>query len=70
MDDYGVTMNHKHKYEISTRWFHLFQEAPGVISPEPCWVLFYDCYAIYDTSLIRLLWTAIKEYKDDKHLAM
>jgi len=53
---------------ISTRWFMLFQEAPGVISKDPCWVLFYDCYGIYDTSLIRLLWTAIKEYKDDRHL--
>jgi len=53
---------------ISTRWFMLFQEAPGVISKDPCWVLFYDCYGVFDTSLIRLLWTAIKEYKDDRHL--
>jgi len=53
---------------ISTRWFMLFQEVPGVISKDTCWVLFYDCYGVFDTSLIRLLWTAIKEYKEDQHL--
>ena len=61
-------MNNKQKYTISTRWFLLFQEAPGVISKDTCWVLFYDCYGVFDTSLIRLLWKAIKEYKEDQHL--
>jgi hypothetical protein len=56
---------------FSNKWFTLFLEKPGVISaPEdgPLWILFYDCYMVCDTSLLRLLWKAVKEYKDDIHL--
>lgn len=56
---------------FNNKWFSLFLEKSGVISPEeagPIWVLIYDCYMVCDHSLIKLLWTAIKEYKDDTHL--
>lgn len=56
---------------FKNKWFSLFLEEAGVISPEgdgPIWVLMYDCYMICDHSLFKLLWTAAKEYKDDRHL--
>ena len=61
----------KAKTVFNNKWFTLCLEAPGVISPEedgPIWVLVYDSYMVCDHSLIKLLWTAAKEYKHDKHL--
>lgn len=67
----GVTMsNHKHFTLFNNRWFTLFREQAGVISKNPCWVLFYDCYGHYNESLIKLLVEAATEHKHDKHLAM
>jgi hypothetical protein len=58
------------KYQIKTRWFTLFQEAPGVISPRSCWVLFYSSHGHFNESLLKLLWEAFTEFKNDKHLVM
>lgn len=58
-------------FDINTRWFRLFREDPGVISREedgPLWIIFYDCYMHSNHSLLRLLWEAVKEYKNDRHL--
>ena len=63
--------NSKVRTIFDNKWFSLFLEAPGVISPEengPIWVLIYDAYMHCDHSLIKLLWTAAKEYKNDRHL--
>ena len=46
----------------------LFRERAGVISTGPCWVCIYDCYLHADENLLRLLWSVITEYKNDKHL--
>lgn len=54
---------------FNNRWFYLFREEAGVISEGPCWVLFYDIYAHYNESLIKLLIQAVREYKHDNHLA-
>lgn len=65
-----MSTNHKHFTLFQNRWFSLFREEAGVISEEPCWVLFYDCYGHFNTSLIKLLWEAATEYMDDRHLVM
>lgn len=46
----------------------LFREKPGVISPGPCWVCFYDCYMHCNESLFWLLVEVVLEYKHDRHL--
>ena len=58
-------------FDINTPWFRLFREDPGVISCKedgPLWILFYDCYMHDNHSLLKLLWEAAKEYKNDRHL--
>lgn len=58
-------------YLFRNKYFSLFREIPGVISPEedgPIWILIYDCYMHSNHSLIKLLWEAIKEYKRDQYL--
>lgn len=65
-----MTTEKKYNTLFNNRWFSLFREKAGVISEEPCWVLFYDVYAHYNTSLFRLLVQVVREYKNDSHLAM
>lgn len=50
------------------KYMRFFKEKPGVISPNSCWVCFYDCYMHADESLIKLLYSIITEFKHDKHL--
>jgi hypothetical protein len=58
------------KYNFNNRFFSIHLEDPGIISPGPCWVLFYGMYAHYNASLFGLLWEVITEFKSDKHLVM
>ena len=63
--------NSKPYYLFQNRWFTLFLEEPGVISPMedgPIWVLFYDCYMHCNHSLVKLLAEAAREYRNDRHL--
>ena len=57
---------------ISSRWFGLGLERPGVITPPNkgyCWVLFYgECYMICNTSLLGLLWELVRQYKNDSQI--
>lgn len=58
-------------YLFRNQWFTLFLEDAGVISPEEdgrIWVLFYDSHMHCNHSLLKLLWEAAREYKDDRHL--
>jgi hypothetical protein len=48
--------------------FLIFRERAGVISPGPCWVCIYDSYMHCDESLLRLMWSVMTEYRDDRHL--
>ena len=59
------------KYLFDNKWFSLFREKPGVISPPedgPIWIIFYDCYMQTDHSLLGLLWQLITEHHSDHHL--
>jgi len=58
------------QYTIKNRFFTLFREKAGVISPGHCWVLFYGCYGHYNPSLTKLFWEVLTEFRNDRHLAM
>jgi hypothetical protein len=57
------------KFKIRNRFFSLHREEAGVIGEDPCWVLFYGCYAHYG-SFPRIIWEVLTEFASDKHLAM
>ena len=57
------------KYQVRNRYFSLHREDGGVISKEPCWVLFYGCWGHYG-SIPEILREVLTEFKHDKHLVM
>lgn len=47
----------------------LVREKPGIVAPHAVWVFLDEHGYVYiDSSLLRLLWTVITEWRQDKHL--
>lgn len=55
-------------YLFKNKYFTLFLELPGIISPDYCWVIIYSGYMHTNESLFRLLVEVITEFKSDKHI--
>lgn len=52
----------------SENYFLIFKEKSGVISEDPCWVIFKDGYMYCHDTLPQVLWQFVTEYKHDKHI--
>jgi len=48
--------------------FGIHWSPPDEISREGTWVIFYECWMYADGSLIKTIWQAITNWKDDRHL--
>ena len=46
----------------------IFKEKAGVISEEPTWICFHNCYMYTHSTLFGLLITIITEWKQDKNM--
>lgn len=47
----------------------IWREKAGVLSEEPCWVALHGCYLYTADTLLGLLWLAVTEWNNDRHLA-
>lgn len=45
---------------------HIYKEKAGVISEDPCWCCFRDCYFYTGDTLFQLLRCIVKYWKDDR----
>ena len=46
----------------------LIHDPGGMISEGPIWILFEDCYMYTDSSLVRLVWIVLTQWRHDRHL--
>ena len=54
--------------KISIPRIVLMKEKPGVISPNSCWVLIYDCWMYTGDTVFQLTKTVVKNWKSDKYI--
>jgi hypothetical protein len=46
----------------------LFQEEPGIISENACYVIFADGYMYSGDTVEECIWEMLLEWKNDKHI--
>ncbi len=46
----------------------IYKEKPGVISESSCWVCSHAGFLYIEDTLLKLLWSIVTEFKNDKHL--